>query len=170
MQVPWEAQPFDTAAFTPQSGGAQGAPVVVNIRLFAPGIFTVNQSGSGQGTVTNALTGQLAAPLGKYSDSHPVKRGDYISIYCTGLGPVDNPPPDGAPAPADNLANTFVTPVVMIGAIPAKVSFSGLAPGFVGLNQVNVQVPPNAPTGDAVPLSMSDGLGSNSNVVTIAIQ
>ena len=87
-----------------------------------------------------------------------------------GDGLVDNPPPDGVPAPAKPLANTLITPVVMIGALPATVGFSGLAPGFVGLNQVNVQVPRNAPTGDAVPLSISDGRGGNSNIVTIAIR
>jgi uncharacterized protein (TIGR03437 family) len=58
----------------------------------------------------------------------------------------------------------------MIGELPATVSYSVLAPGFVGLNQVKVQVPQKAPVGDAVPLSMSDGQGGNSNVVTIAIQ
>jgi uncharacterized protein (TIGR03437 family) len=170
FQVPWEAVPFQSSVFTPLSGGAEGAGVTVNIAFFAPGIFTVNQSGSGQGTVTNAVTGQLAAPVGKYANSQPVKRGDYISIYCTGLGLVDSPPADGAAAPGKPLAKTLVTPVVMIGAVPATASFSGLAPGFVGLNQVNVQVPTNAPTGDAVPLSISDGQGDNSNVVTIAIR
>jgi len=58
----------------------------------------------------------------------------------------------------------------MIGELPATVSYSVLAPRFVGLNHVKVQVPQKAPVGDAVPLSMSDGQGGNSNVVTIAIQ
>ena len=35
----------------------------------------------------------------------------------------------------------------MIGGRPANVSFSGLAPFFVGLYQINVTVPPDAPTG-----------------------
>jgi uncharacterized protein (TIGR03437 family) len=38
-------------------------------------------------------------------------------------------------------------PTVMIGGIPAPVIFSGLAPGFVGLYQVNVTVPPSTANG-----------------------
>jgi uncharacterized protein (TIGR03437 family) len=170
VQIPWEVLPFDTVAFTPMLSGAQGAPVNVNIQYFAPGIFTADQSGKGQGSITNALTGQLAAPAGKYPNSQPVKRGGYLSIYCTGLGQVDNPPADGAPAPTQTLVHTFTQPLVMIGTTQATVTFSGLAPGYVGLNQVNVQVPQNAPTGDAVPLSISDGMGDVSNTVTVAIE
>ena len=51
----------------------------------------------------------------------------------------------------------------------ATVTFSGLAPEFVGLYQVNAQVPANAPTSDAVPVVLSIG-GVTSNAVTIAIQ
>ena len=51
----------------------------------------------------------------------------------------------------------------------AQVSFSGLAPGAVGLYQVNVQVPVGAPAGDAVPVTLSIG-GVDSNTVTIAVQ
>ena len=60
------------------------------------------------------------------------------------------------------------TPLVTIGGISAKVILSGLAPGFVGLNQVNVQVPDGVTPGDAVPLVLTIG-GVTSNTVTVAI-
>ena len=51
---------------------------------------------------------------------------------------------------------------------------AALAPGFVSLYQVNVQVPSNAPTGDNVQvvLTMTDGSGNaiSSRAVTIAVQ
>jgi uncharacterized protein (TIGR03437 family) len=53
--------------------------------------------------------------------------------------------------------------------VPATVSFSGLAPGFFGLYQVNVQVPQNAPVGSAVSVVLTIG-GIGSNTVTIAVQ
>ena len=56
-----------------------------------------------------------------------------------------------------------------IGGATALVSFSGLTPGAVGVYQVNVQVPADAPAGDAVPLTLSIG-GVTSNTVTIAVQ
>jgi uncharacterized protein (TIGR03437 family) len=52
--------------------------------------------------------------------------------------------------------------------VPAPVGFSGLAPGFVGLWQLNVQIPANAPTGAAVPLIISSG-ENVSNTTTIAV-
>ncbi len=169
IQVPWEANPGATDTFTPAVSGANGAGVNVNVQFFAPGIFTADQSGKGQGSILNASTGTLAAPVGKYNGSHPVKRGEYISIYCTGLGLVDNPPADGAPSPSSPPANTAVQPFAIVGGAFAPPSFSGLAPGFIGLNQVNVQIPADAPTGDAVTIFLTDGF-TNSNTVTIAIQ
>ena len=80
-----------------------------------------------------------------------------------------NPPANGAPATANPLSTTMETPTVFIGNTPASVTFSGLAPGFVGLYQVNVQVPENAPTGDAVQVSLRFGFVF-SNVVTIAVE
>jgi uncharacterized protein (TIGR03437 family) len=56
-----------------------------------------------------------------------------------------------------------------IGGIAAPVSFSGLAPGAVGLYQVTVQVPVGAPAGVAVPIVLTIG-GVVSNTVTIAVQ
>ena len=58
---------------------------------------------------------------------------------------------------------------VTIGGVPVTPSFAGLAPGWVGLYQVNVQVPANAPVGDAVPVALSVG-DAASNQVTMAVQ
>ena len=46
--------------------------------------------------------------------------------------------------------------------------FSGGWPGFVGLYQVNFQIPSNAPSGSAQPLVLTVG-GKPSNPVTIAV-
>src|SRR5260370_13475694 len=40
--------------------------------------------------------------------------------------------------------------MVVLGGVEAQVLFSGLSPQFVGVNQVNIVVPPNAPAGDRV--------------------
>jgi uncharacterized protein (TIGR03437 family) len=134
---------------------------------FAPGIFSLNQAGSGQGAVEIAATGQLAAPLA--DAGVPVQRGEYIAIFATGLGPVSNEPATGAAALSDPLSSTLTVPIVTIGGIAAKVTYSGLAPGFAGLYQVNALVPDGVPTGDDVNLVISIG-GVQSNTVTIAVQ
>jgi uncharacterized protein (TIGR03437 family) len=95
--------------------------------------------------------------------------GEFISIYCTGLGTVSNQPATGAAAQASPLSVTTTIPTVTIGGVAAQVSFSGLTPGAVGLYQVNVQVPMGAPAGDTVPVILSIG-GAASNAATIAVQ
>jgi uncharacterized protein (TIGR03437 family) len=56
-----------------------------------------------------------------------------------------------------------------MGGAPANVQFSELASGYVGLYQVNAQVPGGSATGTAVPVVISIG-GAESNTVTMAVQ
>jgi uncharacterized protein (TIGR03437 family) len=100
-----------------------------------------------------------------------VQRGEYLEIYAGGLGPTSNPPADGAAAPGPpNLATTVLQPSVTIGGIPVPtVSYSGLAPGEVGLYQIDVQVPSSVTPGSAVPVVVTIN-GTTSNTVTIAVQ
>jgi uncharacterized protein (TIGR03437 family) len=133
----------------------------------APGIFLLNSSG--QAAVLVANTAFIAAPVGTFPGSRPAQRGEYISIYCTGLGGVTHEPATGALAGGDPLSLTLASPVtVSIGGVSAPALFSGLAPGYFGLYQVNVQVPANSPIGPAVPLTISIG-GKASNQTSIAV-
>jgi len=61
-----------------------------------------------------------------------------------------------------------VTATVLVDGVSGEVQFSGTAPGFVGLNQINVRIPPSTRTGAAIPLVLSIG-GKQSNPVTIAV-
>ena len=91
-----------------------------------------------------------------------------FATYGTGQGEVTSPPEDGAAAPASPLAFTTASPEVTIGGRAAAVRFSGLAPGFVGLWQINAVVPAEAPAGAAVPLVVAYGSASGS--LSLAVQ
>jgi uncharacterized protein (TIGR03437 family) len=142
--------------------------LTVQLKPYSPALFTMNQGGTGQAATLIAGTASIAAPGGAFPNSRPVKAGEYISIYATGLGDVSNRPAVGAASPTSPLSNTLATPEVTIGGISAPVTFSGLAPGFVGLYQINVKVPSGVPTGSAVPAVLKIG-GVPSNTATIAI-
>ena len=147
----------------------QSAPVDLLVTDQDPGMFAVNQQGTGQGAVLVGGTAQIAAPVGSIpgANTGPATAGQTISIFLAGLGTVSNPPADGSPSTGTSL--TTVTPVVNIGGVPATVTYSGLAPGEVGLYQVNAVIPAGAQTGHAVPIFITIG-NQNANVVTIAIQ
>jgi uncharacterized protein (TIGR03437 family) len=148
--------------------GVSSSPAALPLGLLIPGVFTIDQTGTGQGAVLLANTSILAGPT-SIPGAQPVAKGQAISIFCTGLGAVSNSPAAGQPAPASPLARVLNTPSVTIGSATAPLLFAGLAPGYVGLYQINVTVPDNAPPGDAVPLVVK-ALGRSSNTVTIAIQ
>ncbi len=150
------------------SGNSKTAYTVL-LKPYAPALFTTNQAGTGQASTLIDGTASIVAPSGAFPGSRPAKIGDHISIYATGLGDVSNRPAPGAATPADPLPQTLAAPTVTVGGVPATVTFSGLAPGYVGLYQINVQVPDGAPTGPAVPIVLKIG-GVPSNSATIAIQ
>jgi len=149
---------------------ADARPVrITNMAEAAPGIFTLDYSGRGQGAVLVSGTALVAGPA-RPGASRPARRGEYIEIYCTGLGRVTNPPEPGRPAGSSPYSETLLRPVVTIGGVEGRVTFSGLAPGFAGAYQVNVQVAAGTPVGNAVPLQLRMGAeGRLSNSVTIAV-
>lgn len=100
--------------------------------------------------------------------TNPAFRGEVVVIYATGLGSVTFPPATGAATLSDPPSVSTPLPIVTVGGVTAPVIFSGLAPGFVGLYQVRVQVPPNAPSGSQDVVIQAGGRSSNS--VKIAIQ
>ena len=141
---------------------------------FAPGIFSTNGQGTGQGAI-------LDTSYRLVDSSNPATAGSTVlQIYCTGLGAVTNQPPSGSPPLNDQLAETTTTPMVTIGGVQAQVLFSGLAPGSVGEYQVNALVPAGSSKGSAVPVVIAFGDsvtangvhigGATSNTVTIAVQ
>jgi uncharacterized protein (TIGR03437 family) len=163
LQIPWELAGQTQASIVATVNGVQSNPETISLGTFGPGIFSINASGAGQGAVLIAPGAQLAAP------GTPVSRGAYVSIFCTGLGAVTNQPATGVAATANPLSQTITVPTVTIGGIGATVSFSGLAPGFAGLYQVNAVVPFGVTPGNAVPVVMGVG-NASSNTVTIAVQ
>ena len=91
------------------------------------------------------------------SSDNPAAAGEVLVAYATGLGPVTVNVPTGQAAPASPLAITMELPTITIGGVPAEVVFSGMAPGFVGLYQVNVQVPTSVAGGSRIVLVLKIG-------------
>ena len=172
FQLPWETAGQAQASVAVRAGSITSSAQSIPLVASAPGLFATNSAGTGQGAIQVANTLVFAAAVGSIpgAQARPANRGEDLSIFCTGLGSVANRPLSGVPAPiAPPLSTTTVMPTVTVGGLQANVTFSGLAPGFVGLYQVNVRVPDNAPSGDSVPVVITVS-GAGSNTVTVAIQ
>src|SRR6185312_4723195 len=145
--VPWELAGQSSAQMKVSTDeGSWGNVVTIPLQGAAPGFFL------NSGNVADALDTSYKV----ITASNPAVRGQSISLFCNGLGPVTNQPPSGSPAPSGPFAMTTTTPVVMIGGQQAAVGFSGLAPGIVGEYQVNVTVPAGISAGNQ-PVTISIG-------------
>jgi uncharacterized protein (TIGR03437 family) len=168
-QLPWSTQ-AGQAQVVVSNNGVAGPAQTFQVGPFSPGIFSVN-FGTGQAIAINP-DGSLAAPAGSIPglSTRPAKIGDpFMIILATGLGAVTPSVSDGQNA-KDGLRTNTTTPVVMVGGKPVTVLFSGLSQDFVGVNQINVQLPAGTPTGNAVPIQIQVGGLTSTDKVTIAVQ
>jgi uncharacterized protein (TIGR03437 family) len=132
-------------------GGQRVSRGSLTVLPTAPGLFGVlNQDGS------------LNSP------STPARRGQVIQIYATGQGEVKPVVEDGAAAPGPPLAITPELPRVYLQGRLVPVLFSGLAPGFAGVWQINAVIPQDTLVDPRVNLVVMQGLVSNG--LTVAIQ
>jgi uncharacterized protein (TIGR03437 family) len=169
--------PVDTAVGTAliqvQRDGQNSNTVTVAVEQRAPRLLLIGATP--YGAIQNAADYSIPMPSGAIPGvlTHPAKIGDTLLIYAIGMGATSPAVPTGDPAPvAQPFATLTGTPMVVFGSsiagIPATPSFAGLAPGFAGLYQINVQIPEDVPKG-TVDVTVSFGT-SASNPVQIVLQ
>jgi uncharacterized protein (TIGR03437 family) len=144
--------------------GLASPPVKLNVAPSAPGLFSVNASGTGNGSILNQ-------DLSINSPSNPAARGAIIVLYGTGEGQTNPPGVDGRIA-----LSVYPKPIlpvkVTIGGVAATagVLYAGAAPDLVaGVFQINVTVPQNVPAG-AVPVVVTVGSASSQSGLTVSLK
>jgi uncharacterized protein (TIGR03437 family) len=147
--VPYSVPSGSIAQIQVINNGTNSNVVTQFTGMTSAGIFTNNPVGG---------IGYAAALRPDYSivsESTPAQVGETIAVYLAGMGPVSNQPADGAAAPSGPLSQTTNKPQVYIAdssgnELQATVTFSGLAPGFAGLYQINFTVPSGLASGDGI--------------------
>jgi minor extracellular serine protease Vpr len=89
--------------------------------------------------------------------SNPVHKNDVLIVYLTGLGLTNPAIGDGSPGPSDPLASAILAPTVTLGGASLPLMYAGMAPGEVGVYQINVKVPSSVPTGLSIPFMIRQG-------------
>ena len=156
VHVPWELSGQGSAQVKVTIDFSNGNIVTVPLAAYSPAFFEIS-----------GIAAALDTSFKVIGSNNPARRGQAISLFANGLGPVTNQPPSGDPAPSSPpFAETRTKPVVMIGGQSADVSFSGLAPGFAGLYQINVTVPSGLNPGTyAVTVAIGGQTSKASNIV-----
>jgi uncharacterized protein (TIGR03437 family) len=162
--VPYEVSGNPSTQLQISYQGQTSGAVAVPVAVAAPGIFTVDGSGSGQGMISNE-DGTANAP------GNAASVGSTVVVSATGEGQTIPPGVDGKPGDPATPPAPIQTITATVGGLDAPVvaagGISGMSAGFL---QVSVQIPPDVTVGDAVPIVLNiGGITSQANV-TLAIQ
>jgi uncharacterized protein (TIGR03437 family) len=144
------------------SSGSLSLPLEVPVAAAAPGVFA-GPNGSGPVVAINA-DGQLNAV------GHPAAKGSAVTLYLTGAGLENRHVVDGLIARAPLWAPLLLVQMQFGGVASDSVAAWAVAGALAGLTQVTATVPVTAPSGAAVPLTVSFGGVMSQPGVTIAIQ
>jgi uncharacterized protein (TIGR03437 family) len=131
------------------SAGQQTVNVVVVPAV--PSIFTFNELANGPAAAENAVTGAFVGA------NAPLHAGDYVALYLTGID--------------ETITSPFgLISTVTVGgqSCAGQYFFAGPVASYVGLDQINCQIPSGV-TGAAVPVIVTTN-GRASNTVTLNIQ
>jgi len=161
-QVPVELASNTATSVVLTMNGKVSPPEPLLLSPVQPGIFTYDDGGVPHAAALdekNALVGK----------ANPAVRGTIIQVYATGLGPTDPAVKTGEPGPSNPaavlVASTQLT--ATMGGVPAEIQFKGLAPGYVGLYQVNLRVPSGVPSGDLPLVITANGLPSKEAMLPV---
>ena len=145
------------------NNGTPSNTVTVFADASAPGVFTASANGIGDGATLHA-NGSLV------TTSNPAKVGETVTVYVTGLGGVSPTlSGDGVAAPSNPLSTATENIGVFVDGNLATVTYAGLAPGFIGLYQINFTIP-NGVTSGEVYLDIGDGdTGAYNSQATISV-
>jgi uncharacterized protein (TIGR03437 family) len=142
--------PFATTGATATivvQNGVNSNTVTVPVAATAPGVYTLDQSGSGGGAI-------LHADYSLVNAAKPAIGGETVLIYVTGLGTVTPGLTDGTAGTITTLYTADADVVVYVGGQQASVLFKGLAPGYPGLYQLNVTLPQFPKASGNLPLAI----------------
>jgi uncharacterized protein (TIGR03437 family) len=163
FQVPFEAPVTGTVAVVVTRDGTLSTPQNAVMAEYAPGVFTYARTATALDPVIVHVDSSLVSP------TNPATANEILIVYATGAGSFDHPPATGAAAVSSPLANSLVTPTVKVGGAAAQVQFAGLTPGFVGLLQINIQLPATLLAGTSLPLTIAFG-SSTAPTVNLAVR
>jgi len=160
VQVPVDVAPGQSAVVKIMRQGVVSDLATVPVQAEAPGLFTLD----GSALIALNQDGSLN------SAAAPAARGSVVTLYATGQGATTPAVATGEPAGIEPLSRVEDGAVeITVDGQPAEVFFAGLAPGFVGLLQLNVRIPATAQAGPARPVELRIR-GTAAASATIAVQ
>jgi len=168
VQIPIDVAASQQVPILISVNDALTLPITLDIIPNAPGVLsafdgpTPPSTQNGAHIVAQHLNGSAV------TSGSPGKSGEYLVMYLTGLGATKPSVPSGTAASANPLAYVTAAPTVTVDSHSSKIYFAGLAPTFVGLYQIDFQVPPGAKSGEDVVTVIQNGVAANSTLLPVS--
>lgn len=166
--IPYDVTGDTFATFQVIVNGAKSNSVTVYSDASSPGIYTLTENGIGGGAI-------LHSNYSEVTDSSPAVAGETVQLFMNGLGAVTPTVADGAAGGSDPLSISNESSDIAIYLLDslgdeaqAQVQFAGLAPGIVGLYQVNFTIPSSGLANGDVDIAFNTDEGV-SDMATIAL-
>ncbi len=145
--VPYGTVSGLVARIVVNNNGSDSNAVTQYTSLTSPGVFTNNPVG-GVG-----YAAALHPDNSVISKASPAKIGETVAVYLAGMGQVTPAVQDGMAASLTSFSYTTANPQVYLADsagnfMQANITFSGLAPGYAGLYQMNFTIPSGLASGD----------------------
>ena len=161
--VPYAIAKRTGAAVWVQYQGLRSNAMQIDLAPSAPGILTLDESGIGQGIVSNQ-DGTAN------SESNAAARGTTVTINITGEGETDPAGVDGRMHSNDSLPKAVLPVAVLINGQPARVvDYSGTPNLVSGNSRIIVEVPLTSATGK-VPVVVQVGTASSQEGVILFVK
>jgi uncharacterized protein (TIGR03437 family) len=161
--VPYEIAGRQTTSVWIKFAGVSSNAVNLGVTTTAPGLFTLNASGSGAGAILNQ-------DYSVNSSSSPASPGGIVLLYATGEGQTVPAGVTGSVTSGNSLPAPVLPVAVLIDGQPASILYAGAAPGMVaGAMQINVRIPDGVRSGQ-VPVVVSVGGNSSQSGVTLTVR
>ncbi|HTX34432.1 MAG TPA: protease pro-enzyme activation domain-containing protein [Bryobacteraceae bacterium] len=134
-----------------------------------PAVLGINNNGQVAGfqiQLTAAAPQIFQDSGGNVAGQATAKQGGLATLYLTGAGEV-SPALKTAYSTTATTYTLLQSPSVTVGGVPALIQYAGLAPGLVGIAQLNIIVPASVPAGPQPVVVTAAGIASAAATITV---
>jgi uncharacterized protein (TIGR03437 family) len=170
VQIPAELVASQQLPMLISVNNALTLPITLDIVPAAPGVLSAFDGPTPPSVQNGAHIAAQHLNGSSVTSASPGNPGEYLVMYLAGLGATKPSVPSGMPAPGPpaTLATVVLTPTVTVDNLPSKILFAGLTPTFVGLYQIDFQVPTGAHSGEDVVTVTQNGIAANPTLLPVS--
>lgn len=169
IQIPYETTATQQTPIILNVNNAYTVPLMLEIVPAAPGVLSALDGPTPPSVQNGAhIIAQHSADGSLVTSSSPAKPGEYLVMYLVGMGATNPPVASGAETPGTPLSTVTSQPTVTVGSQTSNVVFAGLTPFFVGLYQIDFQVPMGASSGELEVEVVQNGVAANPTLLPVS--